>query len=206
MARLSERLEREAEAARAELAASLDELRARLTPGQVLDQLVGQARNRAPGQFIGNLGHQVRDNPIPATLMGAALVWLMLGTRRSHGDGQRPIADVPAASGDAAPGTGATDDSRRRSDGSGRNLLEIWREHPLVLGCLGMALGAALGAVLPPTGSGGESQDKESNQPAGSARSSETGASGSDDKAGDSNRRAEAVAASAGLEQSNRSG
>ncbi|HEY1541559.1 MAG TPA: DUF3618 domain-containing protein [Xanthobacteraceae bacterium] len=82
----SEQLEREAEATRAQIAATLDELRSRLTPGQVVDQLVSYARDSGGGDFVRNLGQQVVDNPLPVTLMGAGLAWLMMAGRRSASD------------------------------------------------------------------------------------------------------------------------
>jgi hypothetical protein len=56
-------LEREAEAARATVANTAETLRSKMTPGQL----------------INNLKAQVRDNPLPLTLVGAGLAWLMFG-------------------------------------------------------------------------------------------------------------------------------
>jgi ElaB/YqjD/DUF883 family membrane-anchored ribosome-binding protein len=83
----SEQLEREAEATRAQIAATLDELRTRLTPGQMVDQLVDYARDSGGGEFVRNLGQQVVDNPLPITLVGAGLAWLMMAGRRPAADG-----------------------------------------------------------------------------------------------------------------------
>src|SRR4051812_20537028 len=78
----SEQLEREAEATRAQIAATLDELRGRMTPGQVVDQLVDYARDSGGGEFVRNFGQQGVGNPIPVTLVGAGLAWLMMASRR----------------------------------------------------------------------------------------------------------------------------
>jgi ElaB/YqjD/DUF883 family membrane-anchored ribosome-binding protein len=83
----SEQLEREAEATRAQIAATLDELRGRLTTGQMVDQLVGYARESGGGEFVRNLGRQVVGNPLPVTLVGAGLAWLMMAGRRAGADG-----------------------------------------------------------------------------------------------------------------------
>ncbi len=77
----SEQLEREAEATRARIAASLDELRGRMTPGQIVDQVMDYARDSGGGEFFRNLGRQVVDNPIPVTLVGTGLAWLMMANR-----------------------------------------------------------------------------------------------------------------------------
>src|ERR1051326_3478096 len=78
MAQRSEQLRRETEQTRAQLADTLEELRARITPGQVVDQLVDYAGDSGAGEFFRNLGRQAASNPLPVTLMGAGLAWLML--------------------------------------------------------------------------------------------------------------------------------
>jgi hypothetical protein len=82
----SELLEREAEARRLELADTFDELRARATPGHVLDQLVNYATDSGGGDFFRNLRDQTVANPLALGLVGAGLAWLMLSGR----DGRRP--------------------------------------------------------------------------------------------------------------------
>src|SRR5437764_9880016 len=77
--RSSEQLRREAEQSRAQVAGTLEELRARITPGQVVDQLVDYAGDSGAGEFFRNLGRQAINNPLPVALMGAGVAWLMLG-------------------------------------------------------------------------------------------------------------------------------
>jgi len=87
MAISSEQLEREAEQSRERLTTKLEELRAQITPGQVVDQLADYVRDSGGGEFVRNLGRQVRDNPLPVALMGAALGWLMIGGGRRFQNG-----------------------------------------------------------------------------------------------------------------------
>ena len=82
----SELLEREAEARRLQLAETFDELRARATPGHVLDQLVNYATDSGGADFFRNLRDQTVANPLALGLIGAGLAWLMLSGR----DGRRP--------------------------------------------------------------------------------------------------------------------
>ncbi len=77
----SEQLERETEETRAQISASLNELRARMTPGQVVDQLVDYVSESSGGMFFRNLRQQVADNPLPVTIMGAGLAWLAMAGR-----------------------------------------------------------------------------------------------------------------------------
>jgi len=73
----SEQLERETQSCRNQLADTLDELRARMTPGEVVDQLVDYAQDTTGGLFFQHLKRQVANNPLPVTLMGAGFAWLM---------------------------------------------------------------------------------------------------------------------------------
>jgi uncharacterized phage infection (PIP) family protein YhgE len=75
----SEQLERETETCRNELADTLDELRTRMTPGEVVDQLVDYAKDTTGGQFFENLKQQIANNPLPVALMGAGFAWLLCG-------------------------------------------------------------------------------------------------------------------------------
>jgi hypothetical protein len=68
MANNSEKLEREAGRTRAQLAETLDALRARMTPGQVIDQLIDYAREGPGAGFGRNLAREVRENPLPLVL------------------------------------------------------------------------------------------------------------------------------------------
>jgi hypothetical protein len=78
----SAQLEREAEDTRTQLARTLDELRERITPGQLVDQAVDYAKDSGGGMFVRNLGRQTVANPIPVALIGAGIGWLMLANGR----------------------------------------------------------------------------------------------------------------------------
>jgi hypothetical protein len=86
----SELLEREAEARRAQLAQTFDELRARVTPGHVFDRLVDYATDSGGADFFRNLRDQTVANPLALGIVGAGLAWLML----SNG---RPARTTPGA-------------------------------------------------------------------------------------------------------------
>ena len=80
----SEQLERQTEQSRAEVEMTIDELRARLTPGQLIDEVLSYTSDGGR-QFTSNLGHQVTSNPMPVLLMGAGLAWFLMG--RDGGNG-----------------------------------------------------------------------------------------------------------------------
>jgi ElaB/YqjD/DUF883 family membrane-anchored ribosome-binding protein len=78
----SAQLEREAEQTRSQLAQRLEELRERITPGQLVDQAVDYAKDSGGGVFVRNLGRQATANPLPVALIGAGIAWLMLSNGR----------------------------------------------------------------------------------------------------------------------------
>ena len=82
MGQQSEQLEREAEDVRGQLAGSLAELRYRITPGQVIDELLDYAREGPAAEFLRNLGREIRENPVPLLLMAIGIGWLAIATSR----------------------------------------------------------------------------------------------------------------------------
>ncbi|HEY7299634.1 MAG TPA: DUF3618 domain-containing protein [Xanthobacteraceae bacterium] len=219
----SERLEREVEQCRARISSSLDELRARMTPGQIVDQLVDYARDASGGMFFRNLQRQVIENPIPAAMVGAGLAWLAVATGRnatstpsnlrgqpgetmdqarasaqewagraqetasSAGNqisesasqfadrGRRAAAGLQDAAASAYQ-TGAETANRAasavrdsaaslrgRAASASQSIGSLFREQPLVLAGVGLAIGALLGAALPET----EAEDRLMGQASG---------------------------------------
>jgi hypothetical protein len=92
--RYTEQLERDAEQTRSQIADTLDELRARMTPGQLVDQAFDYARDGFPGQVVQNLKLQAVRNPLPLALMGASLAWLMLGNGREPRPSKSTISET----------------------------------------------------------------------------------------------------------------
>lgn len=89
-----EEIEQDIRSTRADIDHTLDALQSKLSPGQLLDQALGYARDGG-GQFAANLGRSVRDNPIPLLLTGAGIAWLMMaGRRRGNGEEYEPVQAV----------------------------------------------------------------------------------------------------------------
>ena len=84
-------LEREAEAARARLSDTADQIRARMSPGQLMDEVLNQFRGGDGSEMLANLRGQARDNPMALALVGSGLAWLMMGSG-SHAHGASPRA------------------------------------------------------------------------------------------------------------------
>ena len=76
-------LEQEVHAERARVDATLDELQRRLTPGQLVDEVLRHGRG-AGTDFVSNLGRTLSANPIPTALVGVGLLWLLLAPHAGH--------------------------------------------------------------------------------------------------------------------------
>jgi hypothetical protein len=141
--------------------------------------------------MVGNLGAQVRDNPLALAMIGAGMAWLMMGKGAgpSPSASAEPIAEhdpyatdetggvvegLKAKSADLASEVGgATSRAKDRLMGAAghakhgaqraadqaaqaghklqRTFLDTLEQEPLVVGALGLAVGAAIGASLPST-------------------------------------------------------
>jgi hypothetical protein len=85
-----EQLEEQAEHNRAQIANTLEELNRRLTPGQLVDQVLGYMKDGGD-EFLSNFGRQVTNNPLPITLIGAGLAWFLFGKNApTTGNGTQP--------------------------------------------------------------------------------------------------------------------
>jgi ElaB/YqjD/DUF883 family membrane-anchored ribosome-binding protein len=200
------RLERDIDRTRASLGRTVDALERRLSPGELVDQALGMAREHG-GEFATNLGRSVRNNPMPVILTGVGLAWMMASSNeprapvhRSAGYGgyqdwtsenagepgsesggrlERGVSSAKSALGSMGEKASRAKDSLKHSVGSlgdsasgavsgtgervrmqsqrlRSNFETLMEEQPLIVGAIGIAIGAALGAAFPRT----ESEDR----------------------------------------------
>jgi ElaB/YqjD/DUF883 family membrane-anchored ribosome-binding protein len=71
----TEELEQQSEAHREKVARLVEELRARVTPGEIVNQLIGDEGGADMARFA---ARQVREHPLPVALIGAGVAWLLL--------------------------------------------------------------------------------------------------------------------------------
>src|SRR5215467_14178898 len=83
----SAQLERETEECRAKVERTMGELKAKLTPGQLVDELLAHTKDGG-GRFASNLGDQITANPMPVTLIGAGLAWLLFAKNKASQNGR----------------------------------------------------------------------------------------------------------------------
>jgi hypothetical protein len=189
--RTPEQIQRDIDHTRAEMSETIETIRHKMSPGELFDQALEYFKTSGPSQFTSNLGDTAKNNPIPVTLIGLGIGWLMVsGSRDSHtaptrnmsgGIGQRVstassgVADragqmmqgARERSGETRERMGeavqsaryrvgdATDRVRHQVSSQSARAKDTFTylrdEQPLILGVLGFALGAALGAGLPAT-------------------------------------------------------
>jgi ElaB/YqjD/DUF883 family membrane-anchored ribosome-binding protein len=81
-----DQIEQDLEHTRARMDSRLTELQGRLSPGQILDDLMGYFRGSEGGDFARNLVASVKSNPLPAALTGISLAWLMAANPRPQSE------------------------------------------------------------------------------------------------------------------------
>jgi len=74
-------IERDLDQTRSRLGSHLSQLQDKLSPGQVLDDLMGYFRGSEGAEFGRNLLDNVRGNPMPAAVTAIGLAWLMASKR-----------------------------------------------------------------------------------------------------------------------------
>ena len=178
-AKSPERLQHEVDETRHRIEDRLDSLSHSLSPGELLDQALGMAR-RHGGEFGGNLGRQVKQNPLPLLLTGIGLSWLMMsrndhypasgeslspGIRERAGGAMHRAGDKARhAKERAGEMTGAVQERahsmqerahsavsslEHRARSGQQQLNEFFHDQPILAGSLAIAIGAALGSMLP---------------------------------------------------------
>ncbi len=186
-----EQLEREVDEARASVGRSASELSERFSPGQLMDQALGMVREHG-GEFGRNLGTQVKNNPLPLILTSVGISWMMMssgssgaapGRAKSGASPGKGVSSAKNALGNAATKSqdkatavgdrlhGATANASEYAHNARDSLAQFYRDQPLIAGSLGIAIGAALAALIPSTDIEDEMLGEASDQSVDSAKS-----------------------------------
>ncbi len=69
-------LQHEIELQRSRLENTIDEIQQKLSPGQMVDELLAYTKGGS-GEFVASLQRNITANPLPVALLGVSLAWLM---------------------------------------------------------------------------------------------------------------------------------
>lgn len=93
------RIEKDLERTRTRMDDRLSELQERLSPGQIVDDLMAYFRGSDGADFGRNLMASVKNNPLPTALTGIGLTWLMASNPHPRPEvPQAPVAANPESS------------------------------------------------------------------------------------------------------------
>jgi len=66
-------LEHEIDADRQRISDKISAIQERLTPGQLVDEVMTYAKSSGGSEYVANLGRSVKENPMPMALVGVGL-------------------------------------------------------------------------------------------------------------------------------------
>ena len=75
-------MEQEINSTRERIGRTVEELEQRLSPGQLVDQALGYARDHG-GDFAAGVASSVRRNPLPMIVTGIGILWLIKSQGRT---------------------------------------------------------------------------------------------------------------------------
>jgi ElaB/YqjD/DUF883 family membrane-anchored ribosome-binding protein len=79
--RSSADIEQQISQTRREVERTLDAISRKFSPGQMVDEALDYVRHSGGSEFAHNLNETVKRNPMPVTLVGIGLAWLMMSGR-----------------------------------------------------------------------------------------------------------------------------
>ena len=161
----TESIENDIQSTRRNIDDKIERIQRRLSPGEVVDSFVDFARTNG-GAIAGGIGRTVRDNPVPAAMIGAGILWLALSTRASrkadyYDDYDDDIGDEESMGHKLRERAAAVRDdvreraskmsreARRQAERAKHGTGRFVHDHPILVGAAGVALGAAVAASLP---------------------------------------------------------
>ena len=148
---------------RDEMDHTLQAIEHRLTPGQLVDQGLDYLKNSGAREYVNNLSSSVKTHPLPATLTGIGIAWLMAvgnkqpsqassyseSTGPTIGESMHGIGDRMQSAKERASQLGSS--ARQQLDRARGGWDSMLNEHPLALGAIGLAIGAVVAAMAPRT-------------------------------------------------------
>jgi hypothetical protein len=109
---------------------------------------MSDANTTSAGDLTRSLSGAIQSHPLPAALIGMGLVWLF-GGGKSLLSGGREIDSGPKRAGSDAIALGSS--NSRVFAAAQSNVADLMDRQPLVLGAIGLGVGAVMAAALPST-------------------------------------------------------
>lgn len=81
----SAEIQREIDADRQRIGERIGAIQERMSPGQLIDEVLAYTKNSGGAEYISNLGQALKANPLPVALMGVSMAWLMATQGSSTG-------------------------------------------------------------------------------------------------------------------------
>jgi hypothetical protein len=140
---------------RDEMDHTLQAIEHRLTPGQLVDQGLEYLKKSGAREYVSNLSGSVKTHPLPATLTGIGIAWLMaVGNKQpsqqpSSAQSGLGLGERMQSAKDRASQIGSS--AREQLDRARGGWDSMVNEHPLALGAIGLAIGAVVAAMAPRT-------------------------------------------------------
>jgi len=112
---------------------------------------MSEVNTTSAGDLTRSLSSAIQTHPLPAALIGMGLVWLFGGGKSliSAGGGETDVSDVTKRASSNATSFGAS--NSRAFAAAQSNIADLMDRQPLVLGAIGLSVGAAMAAALPST-------------------------------------------------------
>lgn len=90
-------LQQEIDEDRKRIETRIDAIQEKMSPGQLVDEVIAYAKSSGGGEYVSNLGKALKENPLPVALMGVSLAWLIAkqagapSAKASAGDEHYPL-------------------------------------------------------------------------------------------------------------------
>lgn len=99
--RSPEQIEREIAATRAEVDRTADALKDKMSPGQLMEEVMRSFQSSGGSELMHNLGARVKENPLPLAMIGAGMAWLMMDSGKKSEPDYARAAPEPRSFGEA---------------------------------------------------------------------------------------------------------
>ena len=112
---------------------------------------MSDANTTSAGDLTRSLSGAIQSHPLPAALIGMGLVWLLSGGKSLLGAGGGAVGSYDGAKGGMPEATSLGAPNSRVFAAAQSNFADLMDRQPLVLGAIGLGVGAAMAAALPST-------------------------------------------------------